>query len=318
MEADDERQQNLNDDVAPLTSTHIPVMLNEVAEYVGRASNLNVVVDCTLGLGGYASKILREHSDILLFGIDQDTEALRRSSERLLEFKNRFIPLHGNFSDIESLLEPYDLIGKVSAFMFDLGVSNMQLVEPERGFSFQNDAPLDMRMDQGSDETAADVVNSRSVKELCDIFSRYGEEKFAWKIACGIDKQRTKYGRIETTGQLVSLIRDILPAPVQRKMGGHPARRVFQALRIYVNKELDVLTNGLNACRTLAAQGAVIVVVDYHSLEDRIVKHTFVDWRHDELGTIVTRHPILPSDEEVGLNFKSRSAKLRAFQFFED
>jgi 16S rRNA (cytosine1402-N4)-methyltransferase len=171
-----------------------------------------------------------------------------------------------------------------------------------------------MRMDKDTGEPASVYINSLSAKELADIFRKYGEEKYAWRIACGIERARKNY-HIETTGQLVSRIREILPAPVQRKMGGHPARKIFQALRIHVNRELDALSEGLAACAKLACADTELVIVSYHSLEDRIVKHTFLQWQREGFGEILTKHPILPSDEETSLNFKSRSAKLRAFRF---
>ena len=289
---------------------HISVMTTEVMSYL---SSPKVVIDCTLGLGGYTKKILEEFPDSVVYGMDQDSEAIEKAKMNLHEFGNRFIPVKGNFCDLEYFLKPFD-IKKIDALVFDLGVSNMQLSVAERGFAFQLDGPLDMRMDADVGNPASVVINSLSAKELADIFRKYGEEKHAWRIACGIEKAR-KINHIETTEQLVSLIREILPAPVQRKMGGHPARRVFQALRIYVNGELDALTKGLDACTKLASFGTEVIVVDYHSLEDRIVKHTFLQWKRESLGEILTRHPVLPSDEEVSSNFKSRSAKLRAFRF---
>ena len=291
-------------------SEHIPVMITEALQFL---SSPKVVVDCTLGLGGYAGKILCEFTDSVVYGIDQDGEAIDEAKSNLREYGDRFIPLRGNYCDLEGLLAPYD-IRKADAFFFDLGVSNMQLSAPERGFAFQLEGPLDMRMNKDTGEPASVAVNTLSAKKLADIFQKYGEEKFAWRIACGIENKRKK-DRIETTEQLVSLIREILPAPVQRKMGGHPARRVFQALRIYVNRELDALSGGLAACVKLASAGTVVVVVDYHSLEDRIVKHTFLQWKHEDRGEILTKHPVLPSDEETASNYKSRSAKLRAFRF---
>jgi 16S rRNA (cytosine1402-N4)-methyltransferase len=291
-------------------SEHVPVMITEVIEFL---SSPKVVVDCTLGLGGYAEKILEEFSDSVVFGIDQDEEAIEKAKSELYKYGDRFTPIKGNFCDLERLLAPYN-IKRADAFLFDLGVSNMQLSVAERGFAFQLDGPLDMRMDADIGEPASVVVNSLSAKELADIFRKYGEEKYAWRIACGIENHRKKH-HIETTEQLVSLIREILPAPVQRKMGGHPARRVFQALRIYVNRELEALSEGLAACVRLASQGTEIVVVDYHSLEDRIVKHTFLHWRREGLGEVLTRRPVLPSDEEVASNYKSRSAKMRVFRF---
>ncbi|MCL2768135.1 MAG: 16S rRNA (cytosine(1402)-N(4))-methyltransferase RsmH, partial [Synergistaceae bacterium] len=254
-----------------------------------------------------------EFPESVVYGVDQDGEAIENAKSNLREFGDRFIPLRGNFCDLERLLAPYN-IEKADAFLFDLGVSNMQLSIAERGFAFQLDGPLDMRMNKDAGEPASVAVNSLSAKELTDIFQKFGEERFAWRIACGIEKKR-KNNYIETTGQLVSLIREILPAPVQRKMGGHPARRVFQALRIYVNRELDALPEGLSACIKFSSVGTEVVVVSYHSLEDRIVKHMFLQWKREGLGEILTKHPVLPSDDETASNFKSRSAKLRAFRF---
>jgi len=274
-------------------------MINEVINFL---SSPKVVVDCTLGLGGYTEKILLEFPDSVVYGLDQDGDAIEKAKSNLREYDGRFTPLRGNFCNLESLLAQHD-IKKINAFVFDLGVSNMQLSVAERGFAFQLEGPLDMRMDKDVGEPVSVAINSLSAKELADIFQKYGEEKFAWRIACGIEKKR-KRNPIETTEQLVSLIREILPAPVQRKMGGHPARRVFQALRIYVNRELDALSEGLAACAKLASADTEIVVVSYHSLEDRIVKHTFLQWKREGLGEILTRHPVLPPDEETAANFK--------------
>jgi len=296
--------------VLDVFNEHIPVIVNEVIKYL---SSPKVVVDCTLGLGGYTEKILQEFPDSVVYGLDQDGEAIEKAKSNLRKYDCRFTPLRGNFCNLERLLAPLG-IRKIDAFVFDLGVSNMQLSAAERGFAFQLEGPLDMRMDKDVGEPVSVAVNSLSAKELADIFRKYGEEKFAWQIACGIEKSRKK-NYIETTEQLVSLIREILPAPVQRKMGGHPARRIFQALRIYVNGELDALSEGLAACAKLASADTEVVVVSYHSLEDRIVKHTFLQWKREGLGEILTKHPVLPSDEEMALNFKSRSAKLRAFRF---
>lgn len=288
--------------------THTPVMLDEVVSFLKGGLAPRTIVDCTLGLGGYSAKILEMFPTARVFGIDQDRAALDIATQNLAEFSSRFVPIHGNFRDMKAYLEP-----GIDAFVFDLGVSNLQLTEAERGFAFSLDGALDMRMNPDEGEPALVALNSLSAKALCDIFRKYGEEKFAWRIACGIEAARKK-NHIETTEQLVALIREILPAPVQRKMGGHPARRVFQALRIYVNGELDALTEGLSACLELAAPDAVIVAVDYHSLEDRILKHTFLEWKRAGRGEILTKHPLTPSEEEVEVNFKARSAKLRAFR----
>lgn len=295
-----------------LLQEHVPVMLEEVVSFLTPEP---IFVDCTLGLGGYAKRILSEFPGSKLFGIDQDGDALAIARANLAEFGERFVPVHGNFRDIEELLAPFGLGNEsIGGFVFDLGVSNLQLTESERGFAFGLDGVLDMRMNPEVGEPASYAVNSLPAKQLSDIFRIYGEEKFAWRIACGIEAARKK-SKIETTGDLVALIRDILPAPVQRKMGGHPARRVFQALRIYVNGELDALGEALDACAGMACCGAALVAVDYHSLEDRILKHKFVEWRRDGLGDILTKHPLVPSDDEVEGNFKARSAKLRAFRF---
>jgi len=303
---------NIIDPIESPLSEHIPVMINEVLEFL---SSPKVVVDCTLGLGGYAERILMEFPDCVVYGIDQDGDAILKARSNLRKYGDRFLPIRGNFRDLELLLAPYN-IEKIDAFVFDLGVSNMQLSIAERGFAFQLEGPLDMRMNKDAGKPASVMVNSLSAKELAEIFRKYGEEKHAWRIACGIENRRKEY-KIETTEQLVTLIREILPAPVQRKMGGHPARRIFQALRIYVNKELDALSEGLAACVELASYDTRVIVVDYHSLEDRIVKHTFLKWKSENLGELLTRHPVTPSDDELTSNFKSRSAKLRAFRFFK-
>jgi 16S rRNA (cytosine1402-N4)-methyltransferase len=236
--------------------------------------------------------------------------------KRLAEYAPRFTARHGTFGDMERVMDqfvPFD------AFVFDLGLSNMQLTEAERGFSFQNDGPLDMRMDPGDRKTAADVINALPAAELADLFWVYGEERWSRQIARGIEERRKRCGALTTTGELVSAIRDILPAAVQRKMGSHPARRVFQALRIYVNNEMEELEAGLAATEKNASPGAIVAVVSYHSLEDRIVKHTFRNWEKEKKrGKVLTKHPILPTQEEIEKNYKARSAKLRVFRFTEN
>ena len=296
---------------------HDPVLLKEVLNALDESPlrrEGGALVDATLGLGGYSEAILARFPQITVFGIDRDLAALEFAQERLASFSERFYPLHVNFGDMETKLSPYGLF---NAFVFDLGVSNMQLVEAGRGFSFQRDGPLDMRMDpHGGSETAASILNGKSAAELADIFWRYGEERWSRVIASRIESERRRGHRLQTTGELVALIRDVLPAPVQRRMGGHPARRIFQALRIFVNDELGELESALSVLPTLAAGGCVAAVVSYHSLEDRIVKHTFRRWEKEEKkGRVRTRRPILPTDEETERNYKARSAKLRVFDF---
>jgi 16S rRNA (cytosine1402-N4)-methyltransferase len=219
----------------------------------------------------------------------------------------------GNFRELARLIEDAGWPG-ASGVLFDLGVSNMQLVTPERGFSYQDDGPLDMRMDKGGDlPTAASLLSWSDARELTRIFREYGEERYSYQIARSIKRALERGEKLETTGDLTALIRNTLPAPVQRKMGTHPARRVFQALRIAVNSELEALDEGLNGAVSIAGESCAIVVISYHSLEDRIVKRRFLKWAQDGLGRILTRHPLSPDDEEVESNRSSRSAKLRAF-----
>lgn len=297
--------------------THEPVLLNEVMEFLRPAlerSGCARAVDGTLGLGGYSESILQAFPGVRVLGVDRDPAAIAHSERRLERFVPRFRAVHGSFGRIGDILRdeaPFD------ALVFDLGVSNMQLTEAERGFSFQNDGPLDMRMDpHGDGPTAAEVLAHSSPEELARIFWEYGGERYSRPIAARIESERRKGRRLETTGQFVALIRDLLPAPVQRKMGMHPARRVFQALRIFVNDELGQLESMLSALPALAGEGCVVVIVSYHSLEDRIVKHRFRAWQKEEgRGTVLTRHPVQPGEEEMERNFKARSAKLRAFGF---
>ena len=287
------------------------MLLEEIISSLKGHECLRRVLDGTLGLGGYSEAVLASFPEARVWGVDQDEQALQMASERLRPFAGRFAAIHGNFSDLEEIAgegAPYD------AVLFDLGVSNLQISDGERGFSFQYDGPLDMRMDQGLSVTAADIVNECPEKDLAEIFWKFGEERFSREIARGIVRFRQKEGKIRTTATLVAVIRDTLPAPVQRKMGGHPARRVFQALRIKVNDELEALSGGLRGAVSLSGPGGLILVVSYHSLEDRIVKHQYREWQTEGSGKIITKHPLLPGDAEVERNFKARSAKLRVFR----
>lgn len=299
---------------------HEPVLLSQVIEILrenGPWSAEERIVDCTLGLGGYSERILETFADVRVCALDRDRAAIGLAQERLAGYGDRFKALHMNFGDMEEVLTEF---APLDAFVFDLGVSNMQLTEADRGFSFQNDGPLDMRMNpDGSAPTAAEVLERLSAAELAKIFWMYGEERYSRQIAAGIEAALKRGERITSTGRLVDLIREILPAPVQRKMGTHPARRVFQALRIYVNDELGELESGFRALEKLASKDAVVIVVSYHSLEDRIAKHTFRAWEKEQgKGYVLTKHPVLPDPEETERNFKARSAKLRAFRFSPD
>ena len=286
-------------------------MINEVINFLrgyNESQALKIIIDGTLGAGGYSLAMLENFPACKVIGIDRDQNAIEIASKRLAKFKGRFEIIHNNFSGINNILSGLD--NEIGAFVFDLGVSNMQLTDNERGFSFMNDGPLDMRMNPENDLTASDVLFNLEAAELEKIFRAYGEERYSKIIARAIKKYNK---RIETTGELVNIIRDCLPQPVQRKMGTHPARRVFQALRIYVNNEDGELNNMLENLPVLVKNNALVIIVSYHSLEDRIVKNTFRKWQAMDVGKILTRHPVRPSEDEVSRNYKARSAKLRVF-----
>ncbi len=282
---------------------HEPVMLNEVLELVARFPHAKIL-DGTLGLGGYSQAMLEKFPDSEVLGIDRDEQAINFSKERLQNYASRFSTWHKNFASLNEIPD----IDSFDVYVFDLGVSNMQLTLPERGFSFQNEGPLDMRMNDQDSLTAAEVLRKTDERTLAKIFWDYGEERYSRQIASAI--KRTK-SPLRTTTDLVNLIRDTLPQPVQRKMGTHPARRVFQALRIYVNDETGELENLLRGLKQVAH--GLIIFVSYHSIEDRLIKRAFREWQNEELGKVLTRHPLIPSQDEVSKNYKARSAKLRAF-----
>ncbi|MBM6815394.1 16S rRNA (cytosine(1402)-N(4))-methyltransferase RsmH [Olsenella uli] len=305
---------------------HVPVMLDEVlAELDPRPGE--VVCDCTLGGAGHSVELARRVApDGLSLGIDQDDMALTAAFERL----SREVPeasvrlLRGNFGDLDDLLVEAEVPG-VDCFLFDLGVSSPQLDIPERGFSYHEDAPLDMRMNSGNHTlTAAEVVNTYNEADLTRILRVYGDERFASRIARRIVERRSK-APVETTLQLVEIVKEAIPAAARRH-GGHPARKTFQALRIEVNHELDVLDRGLRAAVRWANPGGRICVISYHSLEDRIVKHVFSELSqgctcppdlpvcvcgHVPIVDVRTRRPLVASDEEVAANPRSRSALMR-------
>ncbi len=297
-------------------------VLSELDPQVG-----DVVCDCTLGGAGHTVELAKRVApDGLSIGIDQDDMALAAATERLA----REVPeastllLKGNFGDLDDLLVEAEVPG-VDCFLFDLGVSSPQLDIPERGFSYHEDAPLDMRMNSGNHTlTAAEVVNTYNEADLARILRVYGDERFASRIAKRIVARRAKEP-IETTLQLVDVIKEAIPAAA-RRTGGHPARRTFQALRIEVNHELDVLDQGLRAAIRWANPGGRICVISYHSLEDRIVKHVFSELSqgctcppdlpvcvcgHVPIVDVRTRKPLVASDEEVAANPRSRSALMR-------
>ena len=307
---------------------HIPVLLAECLEQL-QLETKNTFVDCTLGGAGHsieAAKLIG--SEGTLIGIDQDEVALAAAQTRLLGLPEKQRPeiqlLRGNFGDLDNLLLSAN-VPFIDAVLFDLGVSSVQIDTPSRGFSFKETAPLDMRMDSGKQTlTAAEIINHYNAADLSRIIRMYSDEKWASRIAEFIVKAREK-APIETSDQLVEIIKAAIPASARRS-GGHPAKRTFQALRIEVNGELDVLQRGLDAAIRWLAPGGRIAVISYHSLEDRIVKDTFA--RHAQGCTcppgipvctcgnvpvlkVVTRKPVLASPEEVARNPRARSAKLR-------
>ena len=302
---------------------HIPVMLEECMELLNLAQRpAGVFVDGTLGGGGHTEQIL-ERTTGRVIGIDRDWDALRAAGARLSPFGERFVPLHGNYANIKTLLEQASVDG-MDGMLMDLGVSSYQLDNPERGFSFHNDAPLDMRMDQTAELTAEKVLNTYPEKELVRIISQYGEEKWAVRIAKFIMAARP----LHTTMNLVRVIDAAVPAAERRKVS-HPARRTFQAIRIEVNSELSLLEPALRDAVDCLKPGGRLVVITFHSLEDRIVKQTFQSLQNPctcppktpvcicgkkPLGRVVTRKPVLPTQEECERNLRSHSAKVRAFE----
>ena len=305
---------------------HIPVMLAEVLAELDPQPG-EVVCDCTLGGAGHTVELAgRVAPDGLSIGIDQDDMALRAATERLAREvpQAQTLLLKGNFGDLDELLVEAEVPG-VDCFLFDLGVSSPQLDIPERGFSYHEDAPLDMRMNSGNHTlTAAEVVNTYNEADLTRILRVYGDERHAARIARRIVERRAK-APIETTLQLVDVIKEAIPAAA-RRTGGHPARRTFQALRIEVNHELDVLERGLEAAVRWTNPGGRICVISYHSLEDRIVKRLFQEMSqgcicppdipvcvcgHVPVLKIITRKPLVARAEEVERNPRARSAKIR-------
>lgn len=302
---------------------HTTVLLHETVEGLNIKPD-GIYVDCTMGGAGHSSLILSKLSPKgRLFAFDQDEVAIANAKEKLAQYGDQITMIKSNFLHLKEELAAQG-IEKVDGILYDLGVSSPQLDTPERGFSYHHDAPLDMRMDQDAPLSAYDVVNSWSFGDLLRIFHKYGEEKFSKQIARKIEAARENKP-IETTGELVEIIKDAIPAPARRK-GGHPAKRIFQAIRIAVNDELGVFEKSLQQAIDILAPGGRISVITFHSLEDRICKVTFKkasetpDLPHglpvipDEYKPIlklITRKPIIPSDTELEENNRARSAKLR-------
>ena len=305
---------------------HKSVLLEESIEALHIRPD-GIYVDGTLGGGGHSYEICRRLSDRgRLIGIDQDAAAIAAATKRLEEFKDRVTIVRSNYCDMKKELGKLG-ITSVDGVILDLGVSSYQLDEASRGFTYREDAPLDMRMDQRQTLSAKEVVNEYSEMELYHIIRDYGEEKFAKNIAKHIVSARNQKA-LETTGELIHVIKAAIPAKV-RAVGGHPAKRTFQAIRIEVNRELDVLENSLGDMIDLLNDGGRICVITFHSLEDRIVKNKFRECENPctcpkefpvcvcgkkSKGKVITRKPVIPSQEELEENSRAKSSKLRVFE----
>lgn len=303
---------------------HYSVLLNESIDMLNIKED-GIYVDCTLGGGGHSSMILSKLTSGHLYCFDQDDDAIAIAKPRLEKISNNFTIIKSNFVNIKEELNSLGIF-KVDGIIFDLGVSSFQFDIPERGFSYRFDSPLDMRMDQSIDFSAYDIVNNYSQEELSKIFFEYGEEKFSRQIAKKIVEYR-KNKPITTTFELVDIIKSSLPAAVLRK-AGHPAKQVFQALRIEVNHELDYLKDALSDSLDLINVNGVVSVITFHSLEDRIVKNIFKDRVTLKLPKglpfipegyevnyeLINKNVILPSEKELDENNRSHSAKLRGIR----
>ncbi len=304
---------------------HVPIMLDAVLEGLDIKSD-GIYVDGTLGGAGHSYEIARRLSDKgRLIGIDQDKDAIEAASKRLSEFKNVTI-VRNNYVNMKSILSELG-IEKVDGILLDLGVSSYQFDNKDRGFSYREDAPLDMRMDQSSDVTAQDILNDYSEDELRRIISGYGEEKFANRIASGIVRYRSEK-KIETTFELNEIIKSAIPAAARRK-GGNPCKKTYQAIRIELNNELNILEDTLDEIIDVLKPGGRLNIITFHSLEDRIVKNKFKTAEDPCIcppefpictcgrvskGRIITKKPIVADEEELRVNPRSSSAKLRVFE----
>lgn len=320
----------MNEQPKPTSERHVPVLRDrcinllapgfDAARQQGKAP---IVIDATLGMGGHSEAMLQRFPDLHLIGIDRDEEALSLAGERLARFSARTDLVHAVYDEIPEVLADLG-VTEISGILMDLGVSSLQLDERERGFAYSFDAPLDMRMDTSRGQTAADVVNTYSEDELVRIIRKWGEEKFAGRIANRIVAARDEKP-FTTTGELVEQIRSVVPAGAA-KSGGHPAKRTFQALRIEVNEELDVLERAVPAAVDALAMGGRIVVMSYHSLEDKIVKGVLqgrskssaplgfpveLEEHKPELK-ILTKGTEVPTAVEIAENPRAASARLRA------
>lgn len=302
---------------------HVPVLLNETVDNLVWKKD-GIYVDGTLGGGGHSKEVLKRiGSEGRLIGIDRDSDAIEAAQNKLSQYKEKLMLAHSNFSDVKNVISKFGL-EKVDGMMMDLGVSSPQLDNPERGFSYMNDAPLDMRMDKDSQLTAEYIVNNYTEEEIKSIIKDYGEERWASRIAGFIVNARERK-HIKSTFELVEIIKEAIPAGARRE-GPHPAKRTFQALRIAVNRELDEIEHSIPEIIDILNPGGRLCIITFHSLEDRIVKDSFkklanpctcpADFPVCVCGKkpqvkIITRKPIIPDKDEIDNNPRSRSAKLR-------
>ena len=285
---------------------HISVLLQQTIEQLHVESGKKYI-DATVGGGGHSLEIVKRGGRVL--GIDQDHDAIAQCTELFASYKDNITLVQGNFEHIEEIAKAHDFT-HIAGILYDLGISSHHVDEGERGFSFLQDAPLDMRMNQQTSVTAADLVNGLHKGELQELFEKYGEEHFAKRIAEEIIRVREK-GKITTTGELAKIVARVYPGTVHKV---HPATKVFQALRIAVNDELMVLQKSLPQALNLLQEKGRIVVISFHSLEDRIIKQTFLSWEQQNLGKVITKKPLVPSELEIQENYRSRSSKLRVFE----
>ncbi len=289
------------------TPLHKPVMVDEVLDYLNLQSG-QTILDCTIGGGGHAIRILDKiKPDGFLIGVDKDLEILQTTKQFLSKTTGKFKLYHADYSDIDEVLRQAK-VDKVNGVLLDLGVSSLQFDQEDRGFSFAKEAPLDMRMDRSRGITAQNLIQRLSETELAELLWKYGEERWSRRIARAVLKEEERVG-ITSTRQLAAIVERVVP---RGKSKIHPATRVFQALRIEVNKELENLEIFLDKIYHYLAVGARIVIISFHSLEDRIVKNKFIEMVKQNVFRILTKKPITPCEAEIRENIRSRSAKLRA------
>jgi 16S rRNA (cytosine1402-N4)-methyltransferase len=307
---------------------HISVMRDTCIDLLTPAINKSetpVVIDATLGLGGHSEALLASNPNLVLIGIDRDLDAILKAKNRLAKFENRAKVSHAIFDEITDVVNSFGF-EKVDGILFDLGVSSMQLDQSDRGFSYSQDAPLDMRMDRSTGITASEIVNTYAPGELVRILRTYGEEKFATRIVENIVKERAK-APLNSTAQLATLVKESIPAAT-RRTGGNPAKRTFQALRIETNDELGAVSRAIPQALELLKVGGRLVVMSFQSLEDRIVKEIFS--QATTSGTprdlpidlpefaakfaLVVRGSVLPSEAEIAANSRAQSVRLRAIE----